>query len=93
MVMNQPGVRLLDLLNSLHRGQADDVYQLILTDQVYVNLSAVRLTDHERVQVFLKRDGLTHAEDRFPGTCQPAMPALRAARQAEVPDARLPAPR
>jgi hypothetical protein len=56
MVMSQPGVRLLDLLNSLHRSQADDVYQLILTDQVYVNLSAVRLTDYEHVQVFLDRD-------------------------------------
>ena len=55
MVMSQPGVRLLDLLNSLHRGQADDVYQLI-TDQVYVNLSAVRLTDYEHIQVFLDRD-------------------------------------
>lgn len=55
-VMSQTGIRLLDLLNSLHLGQADDVYQLILTDQVYVNLLAVRLTDYEHVQVFLDRD-------------------------------------
>ncbi len=54
-VMSQPGIRLLGLLTSLHRGQADDVYQLILTHQVYVNLSAVRLTDYEHVQVFLDR--------------------------------------
>jgi putative transposase len=54
-VMSQPGVRLLDLLTSLHRGDADDVYQLILTDQLYVNLKACRLTDYAHVQVFLDR--------------------------------------
>ncbi len=56
VVMSHPGIRLLDLIATLHRGKADDVYQLILTDQLYVNLRAVRLTDYEHVQVFLDHD-------------------------------------
>lgn len=56
MVMSQPGIRLLNLITALHRGKADDIYQLILTHQLYVDLLAVRLTDYERVQVFLDRD-------------------------------------
>jgi putative transposase len=52
-VMSQPGIRLLDLITSLHRGRADDIYLLILTDQVYVDLSKTPLADHEHVQVFL----------------------------------------
>ncbi len=56
MVMSQPGIRLLNLITALHRGKADDIYQLILTHQLYVDLLAVRLTDYEHVQVFLDRD-------------------------------------
>ncbi len=55
VVMSQPGISLRDLLASLHRGNADDVHQLILTDQIYVNLKATRLADDEHVQVFLDR--------------------------------------
>jgi putative transposase len=55
-VMGQPGIHLLDLIATLHRGKADDIYQLILTHQLYVDLLAVRLTDYEHVQVFLDRD-------------------------------------
>jgi putative transposase len=56
MVLSQPGIRLLNLITALHRGKADDIYQLILTHQLYVDLLAVRLTDYEHVQVFLDRD-------------------------------------
>src|SRR5215468_8230676 len=52
-VMRQPGISLRDLRLSLHRGNADHIHQLILTDQLYVNLEAARLSDDERVQVFL----------------------------------------
>jgi transposase InsO family protein len=55
-VMSQPGIRLLNLIATLHRGKADAIYQLILTDQLYVDLQAVRLTDYEHVQVFLDRE-------------------------------------
>lgn len=61
-VMSQPGIRLLDLITSLHRGRADDIYLLILTDQVYVDLSKTPLADHGHVQVFLDRTvAETHA--------------------------------
>jgi len=56
MVLSQPGIRLLNLITALHRGKADDIYQLILTHQLYVDLLAVRLTDYEHVQVFLDRE-------------------------------------
>lgn len=55
-VMSQPGIRLLNLITTLHRGDADDIYQLLLTHQLYVDLMAARLTDYERVQVFLDQD-------------------------------------
>jgi putative transposase len=56
MVMSQPGIRLRNLITALHRGKADDIYQLILTHQLYVDLQAARLTDYEHVQVFLDQD-------------------------------------
>src|SRR6266516_1658290 len=56
MVMSQPGIRLLNLITALRRGKADDIYPLILTHQLYVDLLAIRLTDYEHVQVFLDQD-------------------------------------
>jgi putative transposase len=55
-MMRMPGISLLDLLHSLDGGTADDVYALIITDQLYVNLSQTPLTDPEHVQVFLDRE-------------------------------------
>lgn len=55
-VMSQPGICLSNLITTLHRGKADAVYQLILTHQLYVDLRAIRLTDYDRVQVFLDPD-------------------------------------
>jgi putative transposase len=56
MVMSMPGISLLDLLRSLHGGTADDVYFLIATSQVYVDLARTPLADPEHVQVFLDRE-------------------------------------
>lgn len=55
-VMSQPGIRLSNLITTLHRGKADDIYQLILTHQLYVDLQVFRLTDYDHVQVFLDPD-------------------------------------
>ena len=55
-VMSQPGIRLSNLITTLHRGKADDIYQLILTHQLYVDLQVFRLTDYDHVQVFLDSD-------------------------------------
>jgi putative transposase len=51
-VMRNPGIKLLDLLQSLHAGSADDVYFLIATDKLYVDLHHALLPEPERVQVF-----------------------------------------
>jgi transposase InsO family protein len=55
IVMSQPGISLLDLLHSLHGGTADDIYFLVITDQLYVDLSRTPLTEPEQVQIFLDR--------------------------------------
>ncbi len=70
-VMGQPGIRLLNLITTLHRGKADDIYQLILTHQLYVDLQAVRLTDYEHVQVFLDQ-----AQAESYATLQPTSTSL-----------------
>jgi len=54
-VMSQPGMTLRDLIASLPPQNADNVYQFLLTDQLYVDFKAVRLSEYERVQVFLDR--------------------------------------
>lgn len=69
MVMSQPGIRLLNLITTLHRGKADDIYQLILTHQLYVDLPAIRLTDYEHVQVFLDQDQASSYATLQPGVC------------------------
>ena len=69
--MSQPGICLRNLITTLHRGEADDIYQLILTHQLYVDLQAVRLTDYEHVQVFLDQD---QAESY--AALQPTAPSL-----------------
>ncbi len=55
-VMRRPGISLLELLHTLHTGGADDVYFLIVTDQLYIDLSQALLADPERVQVFPDRE-------------------------------------
>ena len=71
VVMSQPGIRLLNLIKTLHRGKADDIYQLILTHQLYVDLLAVRLTDYGHVQVFLDQ-----AQAESYATLQPTSTSL-----------------
>jgi hypothetical protein len=52
-VMRIPGISLLDLLHSLRQGTADDVYFLLVTDQIYADLTLAPLAKPDRVQVFL----------------------------------------
>jgi putative transposase len=55
LVMSQPALTLLELLDRLTVGTADDVYFLMATDQVYVDLSQTPLADPGQVHVFLDR--------------------------------------
>ncbi len=56
LVMRKPAATLLELLESLTLGTADDLYFLIVTDQLYVDLSQTPLADPHHVHVFLDRE-------------------------------------
>ena len=56
LVMRKPALTLLELLESLTLGTTDDLYFLIATDQVYVDLSQTPLADPGHVHVFLDRE-------------------------------------
>src|SRR6266581_7489388 len=56
LVMRKPATTLLELLESLTLGSADDLYFLIITDQLYVDLSQTPLADSHHVHVFLDRE-------------------------------------
>jgi len=52
-LMRKPGMTLLELLRSLPEVLADDMYFLIVTDQLYVDLKRQVLAEPAHVQVFL----------------------------------------
>ncbi len=52
IVMRHPGIALFDLLQTLKTGAADDVYFLIVADQLYVDLAHTLLEEPEKIQVF-----------------------------------------
>jgi putative transposase len=54
--MSKPALTLLELLEGLQAGTPDDVYALIATEQLYVDLSLMPLADPEHVQVFVDRE-------------------------------------
>jgi putative transposase len=56
LVMGQPALSLLTLLEELQTATADEVYFLIATEQVYVDLSQAPLADPQQVQVFVDRE-------------------------------------
>ncbi len=53
LVSTQPGITLAHLVHEVQEANADDLYTLIVTEQLYVNLNAALLAEPERVQVFL----------------------------------------
>jgi len=56
LVMHQPGVSLLDLLRRLGCATADDVYLLLITDQLFIDLHRFHLAQPDRVPVFLDQE-------------------------------------
>jgi putative transposase len=52
LVARQPGLRLDELLAQLDGASSDDVYALIATERLYVDLHAAALAEPERVRVF-----------------------------------------
>ncbi len=58
-VMSTPALTLLELLEGLPAGTVDDVYALIATEHLYVDLSLTPLADPQHVQVFMDREQAT----------------------------------
>ena len=52
IVQAQPGITLAKLFQGVEHGTADDFYQMIATEQLYVNLDTDPLTDPQQVRVF-----------------------------------------
>jgi len=52
LVARQPGLRLDELLSQLTEASSDDVYALVASERLYVDLHAAALAEPERVQVF-----------------------------------------
>jgi putative transposase len=52
LVARQPGLRLNELLDRVAEVSSDDVYALIASERLYVDLHAAALAEPERVQVF-----------------------------------------
>lgn len=56
LAMHQPGMFLRDLLRRLGEATADDVYILLITDQLYIDLHHFDLARPEQVPVFLDQE-------------------------------------
>ncbi|MBD2771304.1 DDE-type integrase/transposase/recombinase [Iningainema tapete] len=56
-----PGITLKELLSCAVNVSPDDIYILIATEQIYVDLNAARLSEPDRVQIFLDQsEALAH---------------------------------
>jgi len=60
LVRANEGITLLDLLQQAESTDADDIYTLIATEQIYVDLMAERLPNSDRVRVFSSQE-IAHA--------------------------------
>lgn len=54
-ITKQTGIPLADLLNSANRFKADDIYNLIITNDIYVDLETSLLVEPTRVKVFCNK--------------------------------------
>src|SRR5206468_368638 len=52
LVEHRPGLQLAELLDTLGEARADDVYALIATDSIFVDLHVAPLAEPEQVQLF-----------------------------------------
>jgi putative transposase len=52
IVEEKPGIFLADLLDHIKKASADDIYILIITERLYVNLNAKPLAEPDQVRVF-----------------------------------------
>jgi putative transposase len=59
-VRDQPGLRLDELIGQLCNSSTDDIFALIASNRIFVDLRAARLAEPERVRVFRDAD-IAHA--------------------------------
>lgn len=52
IISEQPGIKLSDLLSCSSKISADDIYTLITTEQIYINLKTTLLAEPEKCLVF-----------------------------------------
>jgi putative transposase len=55
LVAEEPGILLTDLLDRIKKASSDDIYTLITTERLYVNLSKIPLAEPDRVRVFISK--------------------------------------
>jgi putative transposase len=55
IVAEEPGILLRDLLDRIKKASSDDIYTLITTERLYVNLSKLPLAEPDRVRVFINK--------------------------------------
>lgn len=61
LISTHPGITLLELLSCAVNVSLDDIYTLIATEQIYVDLNAARLSEPDQVQIFLDQsEALAH---------------------------------
>ncbi|MBD2461660.1 DDE-type integrase/transposase/recombinase [Oscillatoria sp. FACHB-1407] len=72
-VETETGITLAELLQQAEGFNADDVYTLIVTDQLYVDLERFKLAEPETVRIFLNKE-LALAFDRITSICPSSIP-------------------
>jgi putative transposase len=55
IVAEEPGILLTDLLHRIKKASSDDIYALITTERLYVDLSKTPLAEPARVRVFINQ--------------------------------------
>ena len=56
LVAEEPGILLADLLDRIKKASSDDIYALITTERLYVDLSKTPLAEPARVRVFINKE-------------------------------------
>ena len=81
-VAAEPGITLAKLLQQAEGFDADDIYTLIVTDQLYVDLKRFRLAEPETVHIFLSKElalGFDRTKDISPSTIPTSLHNVRIA--------------
>jgi putative transposase len=78
LLANQPGIYLIDLLEQLHSATPDDLYSLIATERIYVDLDKHSLAEPNKCPIFPDRLTATTLSLNFytPAIAKPQAPIV-----------------